>query len=181
VAQIKNWKFKPYLIDGQPVEVVTTLSVPFHLKYEPLGANGKTFPEISLGEHIAGFHKLSDPRAAGSTPLILRATLTLADGSAAQYSESWQSPADFTRTARASGGTISQVRQNGQSQTSEQFSDAGAGGLEMELTAVMVAVQDHFPEPRSFQEADWGHSAVAMSNIDPAGGDGGSAKAGRRN
>jgi hypothetical protein len=25
VAQIKNWKFKPYLVDGSPVEVVTTL------------------------------------------------------------------------------------------------------------------------------------------------------------
>jgi hypothetical protein len=170
LAQIKNWKFKPYVVDGQPVEVVTTLSVPFHLKYEPLGANGKTFPEISLGEHIAGFHKLSDPRAAGSTPFVMHTTVTLADGTAGEYSESWQSPTNFKRTVRTSGGAITQVKKDGQSQTAEQFSGARAAGLDMELTAVLLAMQDHFPEPWTFRDGDWGHSAVALSNIDPAAG-----------
>jgi Gram-negative bacterial TonB protein C-terminal len=172
LAQIKNWKFKPYVVDGQPVEVVTTLSVPFHLKYEPFGASGKTFPKISLGEHIAGFHKLSDPRAAGSTPFVLHATVALADGTAGEYSESWQSPADFKRIVRTTGGAITQVKKDGQSQTAEQFSGARAAGLDMELMAVLFAMQDHFPEPRSFPEGDWGHSAVALSNIDAASGAG---------
>jgi hypothetical protein len=171
VAQIKNWKFKPYLVDGEPVEVVTTLSVPFHLKYEPLGASGKIFPEISLGQHIEGSHTLSDPRAPGSQPFFLHATITLVDGTAGQYSEMWQSPSDLRRTVSVAAGMITEVNAKGQSQTSEKFTGVTAPDLEMELAAVLVAMVNHFPDPRTFQEADWGNSAVEFSNIDPTASD----------
>lgn len=171
VAQIKNWKFKPHIVDGAPVEVVTTLSLPFHLKYEPLGANGKSFPEISLGEHIAGFHTLSDPRAAGSAPFVLHATVTLADGTAGKYSEMWESPSDVKRAVSAGADMITEINAEGQSQRSEKFTGSTTPDLEMELAAVLVAMTDHFPEPRTFQEADWGNSAVAVSNIDPTASD----------
>lgn len=32
IAAVKQWKYKPTIIDGQPVEVVLTITVPFVLK-----------------------------------------------------------------------------------------------------------------------------------------------------
>jgi len=38
------------------------------------------------------------------------------------------------------------------------------------MRAVISAMQDRLPDPRTFQEADWGNSAVPSSNVYPSGG-----------
>ncbi len=164
VAQIKNWKFKPYVVDGSPVEVETTLVVPFRLKYEPLGANGKEFPPISFGEHIRQYRALSDLRSEGSKPFHLRASFVLSGGRAGRYEETWQSPNGWTlrvelggtvmRLTRAAGNTVAKL-------------DGGFRPRD-EMLAVISAMQDRLPESRTFQEADWGNSAVPESNVYPA-------------
>ncbi len=163
VAQIRNWKFQPYMVDGAPVEVITTLSVPFHLKYEPLGAGGRTFPEISFGEHIAQSRALSDLRAPGAKPYRLRATFTLADKRTGEYVETSGVSSTWVRKATMKDASAGQTEENGVIKNLRMPNDPP----EADLVAVVTAMRSHFPDLRTFQEADWGNSAVPESNVDP--------------
>jgi hypothetical protein len=163
IAQIKDWKFKPYIDDGSAVQVVTTLLVPFQLKYEPLGANGKEFPPISFAEHIEQYRAQSDLRAQGSKPFHLSASFTLAGGQAGIYQETWQSPEAWTRQAELAGVVVRETRVDGKTVTRVE----GVSPWQTQMLAVISAMQDHLPESRTFQEADWGNSAVPESNMYP--------------
>jgi len=166
VAQIKDWKFKPYLVDGAPVEVVTTLHVPFHMKYEPLGANGREFPPISFGEHIRQYRALSDLRVEGSKPFHLRASFVLSGEQAGKYDETWRSASDWTRQVELGSIVLRETRVGGNTTTSFN----GGAGVRPKMQAIIVASQDLLPEQRTFQEADWGNSAVPESNVYPSSG-----------
>jgi hypothetical protein len=166
IAQIKDWKFKPYLADGSPVEVVTTRIVPFRLKYEPLGANGKEFPPISIGERIRQYRALGDLRSVGSKPFNLRASIVLGGGQAGRYEETWQWPDGWTRRVELGGAVVREERTSGNTVT--RFD--GDSKLRAEMLPVTTAMQDRLPESRTFQEADWGNSAVPESNVYPANG-----------
>jgi len=163
VAQIKNWKYKPYVADGSPVEVVTTLVVPFQLKYEPLGANGKEFPPISFGEHIKQYRALSDLRAEGGKPFHLLASFMLSGGQAGKYEESWQSLDGWTRRVDLGGAVLLETRTGGSTIT--KFD--GDSVWRAEMLAIISAMQDRLPESRTFQEGDWGNSAVSETNMYP--------------
>jgi hypothetical protein len=164
VTQIKNWKFKPFVADGSPVEVVTTLLVPFQLKYEPLGANGKEFPPISFGEHIKQYRAQSDLRGEGSKPFHLHASFILAGGQNGRYEETWQSPDGWTRQVELGGVLLRETRADGNTVT--KFD--GDSRRRAEMLAVISTMQDRLPESRfSFQEADWGNSAVPENNVYP--------------
>jgi hypothetical protein len=163
VAQIKGWKFKPYLADGSPVEVVTTLLVPFQLKYEPLGANGKEFPPISFGEHIKGYRALSDLRADGSKPFHLRASFILGGGQSGGYEEFWQSPGEWARQVELGSIVLRETRTGGN--TATKFD--GDSARRTEMLAVISAMQDRLPDARTFQEGDWGNSVVSETNMYP--------------
>jgi Gram-negative bacterial TonB protein C-terminal len=165
IEQIKKWKFKPYLVDGAPVEVVTTLSVPYHLKYEPLGANGKSFPEISFREHIVRSRALSDPRVPGGKTVILRGTFLFPDGHTGSYVETWDSPSKLKREARMGRLRVVETLEDGKVNRPKP---TGATSMDALMDLALLAMKDHFPELRTFQEADWGNSAVPVSNIDPA-------------
>lgn len=164
IAQIKDWKFKPYLVDGSPVEVLTTLHVPFHLKYQPLGANGKEFPAISLDEHVKRYHALSDLRAGGSKPFHLRASFLLGRDQAGKYEETWQSADEWSRQVEIGGIVLREIRKSGNTDTTF----VGGGGWRPRLLGVLAAMQDRLPDPRTFQEADWGNSAVPVGNVYPS-------------
>lgn len=163
IDQIKNWKFKPYVVDGAPVQVIATLSVPYHLKYEPLGAGGKTFPEISFGEHMARSRALSDLRTPGSKPYKLHAAFTLADKRTGEYVETWGVSSTWVRKASMKDASAGQTEENGVIKNLRAPHDPTAP----ELVAVVTAMRSHFPDLRTFQEADWGNSAVPESNVDP--------------
>lgn len=163
VEQVKGWKFKPYVADGSPVEVVTTLLVPFQMKYEPLGANGKEFPPISFGGHIKQYRALSDLRAEGGQPFHLRASFTLSGGQTGTYEESWQSREDWTRHVELAGIVLQETRTSGN--TVPKF--YGDSRQRADMQGVMSAMQDHLPESRTFQEGDWGNSAVSETNVYP--------------
>ena len=166
--QIKDWKFKPYLVEGVPVEVVTELEIPFHLKYEPLGANGKAFPEISFTERIKKYRTLSEIRSADSAPFRLDATILLADGTTGTYVEVWRAPDDWSRQVDVGGVGLHVSQVHGASNSSldrkTPYSD--------QMFAIMAAMQDRLPEARTMQEGDWGNSAVAVSNMNPTAGAG---------
>jgi hypothetical protein len=146
------------------VEVVTTLVVPFQLKYQPLGANGREFPPISFAEHIKEYRALSDLRSAGSEPFHLRASFVLGGGHAGNYEETWQSPDAWTRRVQLGGAVLQEARTGGDTVTNFQ----GDSRVRAEMLAVISTMQDRLPESHTFQEADWGNSAVPESNVYPA-------------
>lgn len=162
-AQVKAWKFKPYIVEGSPVEVVTTLSVPYHLKYEPLGAKGKDFPPISFGEHIAKYHELCNLRAEGGMPFHMSATLTFGGGSQGKYEEVWHGPDHWTKEVDFQGAILRQS-QSGAAPT-EKFS--GETRWQGVMSAVIATLQARLPDPRTLQEGDWGNSAVPEKNVFP--------------
>jgi len=166
VAQIKNWKFKPYVVDGSPVQVVTTLLVPFHLKYEPLGANGKEFPPISFEDHMRKYRALSDLRAEGGGPFHLSASFALAGGRVGKYEETWQSSDEWERQVELDGAVLRETRTRGNTATKSD----GDTHRQAEMQVVMSGTRDRFPDLRTFQEADWGNSAVSERNVYPPEG-----------
>jgi len=166
VEQIKTWKFEPYLVDGAAVQVVTTLTIPYRLKYEPLGANGKEFPPISFHEHILKYEELSNLRAPGGTPFHMRGRFTLADRTAGTYEETWKSPDEWERDVMVGENGVRVRRISGRT-SSETI---GSPNSATALTSVAAAVDNHFPDPGTFQEGDWGNSAVPATNVDPTKG-----------
>ncbi len=166
MAQIKNWKFEPYVVDGSPVQVVTTLEIPFHLKYAPLGANGKEFEPISFADHIRRYHLASDLRFRDGEPFHLRASFTTVGGEAGKYEEVWRSPEEWMRRVVLGGIVLQETRAAGT--TTTQFN--GDDRSQFEMKAVATAMQDRLPDPDNphmFQEQDWGNSAVSASNVYP--------------
>jgi hypothetical protein len=165
IAQIKNWKFEPYVADGSPVQVVTTLLVPYQLKYEPLGANGKEFPPISFGEHIKQYRAQSDLRIQGSKPFHFLASVVLGSGQTGRYEETWQSPDEWIRRVEIGSAVLRETRAAGNTDTKYD----GDSRWRQEMLAVISTMQDRFPDSRyTFTEADWGNSAVPESNVYPS-------------
>ncbi len=163
VEQVKNWKFKPFLVDGSPVQVNTDISIRFEAKVELLGANGATLPVIPFFERIKKSREMSDLHLAGTKPFHLHATVQYADGSVGSYDELWQSPTKWKREAVL--GSISEVEsQNGELAyrriSGSNFSPREVDGFLDELNGL-------FPKTDgSFIEGDWGQSAVQLNNED---------------
>jgi hypothetical protein len=164
VEQIKNWKFKPYVVDGAPVQVLATLLIPYHMKYEPLGANGKEFPPISFNEHIARYRGLCDLRAEGRKAFHMHATFTLNGGQAGNYDEIWNSPNEWKHEVEAAGVVLRATKNKGQTEPVIH-----GDRNRTDLKAVLNAMQDRLPDPRILHEADWGNSAVPAGNVYPNG------------
>lgn len=109
---------------------------------------------------------MSDLRAEGSKPFRLRASFVLGGGPAGRYEETWQSPDEWARQVELGGVVLRKTRTGGN--TATNFDGGTRWGAEM--LAVLSAMQDRLPESRTFQEADWGNSAVPASNAYPPGG-----------
>jgi hypothetical protein len=133
------------------------------LKYEPLGANGKHFPEISFGDHIEKYRALSDLRTAGSSLFHLHASFMLGTNPPGMYEETWQSPDDWTRRVDLGGAVLHQTRSDGNTATNFD----GDTRWQPQMLAVVSLIQDRLPDPGTFQEADWGNSAVPAGNVYP--------------
>jgi TonB family protein len=92
VEQVKNWKFKPFLVDGSPVQVNVDISIRFEAKTELLGSNGASLPVIPFFERIKKSQELSELHLDGNKPFHLHATVQYADHATGSYDELWQSP-----------------------------------------------------------------------------------------
>jgi TonB family protein len=163
VAQIKNWKFKPYLVEWIPVQVNTNITLHFDAKIELLGANGKSYPAEPFLAHITKSRELSDPRTVGSAPFHLHATLQIAPNQSGTYDETWLSPAKWRREIRLGSITLL-ATQNG---NEAYHKNMGADSTPKEIDYLIDLMNAHFPRTDgSFQEGDWGQSAVQLGGVD---------------
>ncbi len=143
VQQVKNWKFRPFLVDGSPVQVNVDISIRFEAKMELLGSNGESVPGIPFLERIQKSREMSDLHSEGARPFHLHATVQYADGSVG----------GSMSVAESQYGDVTYRKINGAS-----FSPREVDGFLDELNG-------HFPKTDgSFFEGDWGQSAVQLDN-----------------
>ncbi len=155
--QLKNWKFKPFLVDGAPVQVNVDVVFTFQAKMEPLGANGADFPVATFFERIAKSRQLSDPRAEGSPPFELNATFQYPQQSIGTYREIWQSSTRWRREAVL--GKLSITESQDGDRLYRKFS--GSEYASKLLDEVLDQISGLFPiTDGSFIEGDWGVSVV---------------------
>lgn len=157
VEQVKHWKFKPFLVDGSPVQVNTDISIRFSTKVEMLGSNGAAMAVEPFLQRIKRSRELSDLHLHGSKPLHLHAGVQYADNSVGSYDEIWQAPTKWRREARLGDVTVTES-QNGD-YTYRMI--AGSKFSPRQVDGFLDELDGHFPRTDgSFIEADWGQSAV---------------------
>lgn len=162
VAQIRNWRFKSYLVDGFPVQVSTNITLHFDAKMELLGVNGKSFPAEPFLAHIIKSRALSDPRTEGSPPFHLHATFQIPPDQNGTYEETWLSPTKWRREIQLGPVTLLATQNDNEA----YHKDKGADSTPKELDYLIDLMHGHFPRLDSFQEGDWGQSAVQLGGMD---------------
>jgi TonB family protein len=161
--QIKNWKFKPYLVEGVPVQVNTTLTVRYDTKMELLGANGRAIESEPFLDRIKKWHEQNDPRSSGDPPFHLIAGFVLSSGAKGSYEEEWTAPGKWQRHTGLGDAKLSQTSENGK--VEESF--AGDEKLRPLLKFVANEMEGRLPDRHySVYEADWGQSAVQFEGED---------------
>ena len=161
-AQIKNWKFQPYLVEGFPVQVSTNITIHFDTKMELLGANGKSFPAEPFLAHINKSRALSDPRTDDSPPFHLHATFQITPDQSGIYEETWLSPTKWRREIQLGPVTLLATQNHNEA----YHKSKGADSTPKELDYLIDLMCGHFPRLDSFQEGDWGQSAVQLGGMD---------------
>jgi len=162
--QILKWKFKPYLVEGAPVQVNTTLAVHFDAKMELLGTNGKGLPVIPFLERIKRSRELSDLRTSDGSPFRLHATFQQGPGQTGTYDEIWESLEKWRREIHF--GSITMLNARDGERTSQKLSGAKTPPVGMAYLLDLIAA-GHFPDRHYVvYEADWGQSAVTFAGVD---------------
>ncbi len=162
--QIQKWKFKPYLIDGAPVQVNTTLAIHFDARMELLGEGGKALPVEPFLQRIKKSRELSDPRTTDGVPFHLHTTIQGNTGQIGSYDEIWNSEQQWKREIHF--GSITLLLTRSGEQTSQELK--GASRIPTEISELLdLLVTGHFPDRRyTIYEADWGQSAVTFAGVD---------------
>lgn len=155
--QLKNWKFKPFLVDDVAVQVNVDVAFRFEAKMEPYGANGADFPVATFFQRIAKSRELSDPRTEGGKHFQLEATFQYGQDSPGTYLEIWHSPTQWRRQATL--GDLSITESQDADRLYRKFT--GSDFAPKKLDNVLDQMSGLFPRTDgSFIEGDWGVSAV---------------------
>jgi Gram-negative bacterial TonB protein C-terminal len=163
LEQVRKWKFKPFVKDGNAVQVNTYLAIPYEAKVELLGSNSKSLPVESFFSRIENSRKLSDPRTEGFVPFHLKANLETNKGLTGVYEETWISPTKWRREVQL--GALDVVRSQSGDKTYPNF--IGADHTPKLIDVVFDHMTGRFPKTDgSFIEGDWGQSAVLFEGMD---------------
>jgi hypothetical protein len=146
-SRIQAMRFKPYMVNGLPIQVVTTITMPFKT-VRPAGM--ETFDTAkNYFEHA---RKLGFPAASASAPYALKAEFTARDstGDVAKgtYTDTWVSETQWRREADL--GASRYVR--------SQSGDARymlAEGPDAKLLQFVLTAAEPIPAIDSFNESDW--------------------------
>lgn len=109
VERVKEWTFKPYLVDGAAVQVETTLDIDFKTE---LKSGAPNLP--AAGSYFDRSRQVSGLRVEGAQPFHLRASFE-AFGNAeltgvGTYEETWVSPTQWRREAILGGHAVTEAR-----------------------------------------------------------------------
>jgi hypothetical protein len=145
---VQSMRFKPYLLNGEPVQVVSRLTIPFKTT-RPAGM--ESFD--SARSYFERARKIGFPAASGSSgPYVLHAEFTMMgrDGQAVtgHYADTWVDDAHWRREAWL--GSSHYVR----SCKGDQRYEFGAG-QDAALLKFVVHALEPIPAIDTFVESDW--------------------------
>jgi TonB family protein len=162
VEQIRKWKFKPYLLNGDPVQVDTYLAFRFEAKVELLGT-GQSAPVLPFFQRIQKSRQLSALNIPGSSPFHLHATFQYTDATIGSCDQIWQAPTQWRREVRFGNAMVIES-QNGD-RTWRKI--VGSAFSPRQIDDFLDEFDGHFPRTDgSFIEGDWGQSAVQIDRMD---------------
>jgi TonB family protein len=161
--QIRNWKFKPYLVDGAPVQVSTYISIPFKAKFELLGENSAGLEAQPFLDRIKKSRELSDLDLPGSKPFHLVTSFQWGDAAPGSSDLIWQEPAKWRRTTKLGDVTVLESQLGDRSYRKV----VGASTSPKQIDDVIQELEGHLPDKRyAIYEGDWGQSAVKWDGLD---------------
>lgn len=161
--QIKNWKFRPYLVDGAPVQVSTYISIPFKAKFELLGENSAALEARPFMEWIKRSRGLSDLNLPGCKPFHLLASFQRGEAAPGTSDLIWQEPTKWRRETKLGKVTVLE------SQLGDRVyrKVLGAPASPKEIDDVIQELDGRLPDKRyAIYEGDWGQSAVKWNGVD---------------
>jgi TonB family protein len=161
--QIQNWKFKPFLVDGSPVQVSTDIAFKFKTKMEPYGAKGADVPAVPSLQRINKSRELSDLHTEGNKPFHLRASFQYGQDSPGSYDEIWLAPTRWRREATLDSVSVKESQDG--DRLYRQF--IGSSFSPRKINNFMDELDGYLSKTDgSFQEGDWGQSAVQWNGAD---------------
>lgn len=144
---IRGMRFRPMLLNGQPVQVVTTITLPFKTT-RPAGM--ESFD--SARNYMENGRKASLLAAGGTTPYLLQAEFTARDSSGAvekgTYTDSWVSDLKWRREAVLGASRYVRAR-NGEHRYEL------AEGPDARLLRLIFVFVEPIPPIDTFVESDW--------------------------
>jgi TonB family protein len=161
--ELKNWKFQPFLVDGAPVQVNVDVSFKFEAKWEPYGANARDYPAATFLQRIDKSRELSDLRTEGGKPFHLRASFQYNQDSPGSYDEIWLAPSQWRRQATLGNVSVTESQDGDhlyRKLTGADFSPRKIDDFLDDLAGQLPRTDG------SFQEGDWGQSAVVWDRTD---------------
>jgi TonB family protein len=161
--QVRNWKFKPYLVDGAPVQVSTYISIPFKAKFELLGDNSAGLAAQPFVDRIKRTRELSDLSLPGSKPFHLVASFQSGDAMSGTSDIIWQEPTKWRRTTKLGNVTVLESQLGDHVYRKVE----GASASTKQIGDVNQELDGHLPDKRyTIYEGDWGQSAVKWNGVD---------------
>jgi TonB family protein len=161
--QLQNWKFKPFLVDGSPVQVNTDFAFKFKTKMEPYGAKGADIPAVPSIQRINKSRELSDLQTGGNKPFHLHASFQYAQDVPGSYDETWLAPTRWHREATLN--SLSVIESQDGDHLYRKF--IGSSFSPRKIDDFLDELDGHLPKTDgSFQEGDWGQSAVQWNGAD---------------
>lgn len=144
---IQSMKFKPFVVDGDPVQVVSRITMPFDT-VRPAGM--ETFR--SARHYFERGRQITSPAFSHGKPYVLRATFrarvsggTVETG---QYVDTWESEEQWKREATIGSSRFIRSRHGDKYYRLAEGPDAGICGL------VLMAIEP-IPAIDTFVESDW--------------------------
>jgi hypothetical protein len=145
--RIERMRFQPYLVNGMPVQVVTTITMPFRTT-RPVGV--ESFE--SARTYFEHGRKADFPAAGSRQPYILRAEFKTRGSSGAletgTYTDTWLSDSQWRREAAVGNSRVVRTR-NGDKRY------LLAEGPEAPLLRLVIADMEPIPAIDTFVESDW--------------------------
>jgi len=145
--RIADMQFKPYVVNGLPIQVVTTVTMPFKT-VRPAGM--ETFD--SARNYFERGRKAGFPAAAASSPYVLSAEFTARASSGSvekgTYTDTWVSDSQWRREADLGASRYVRI-QNGNARY------LLAEGPDAKLLQFVLTETEPIPAIDTFVESDW--------------------------
>lgn len=141
-----SWQFQPYLVNGESVQVVATVSMPFHTT-RPTGV--ESFD--SARDYFERGRRLGFPASGGKRAYMLRAEFTTRSKDGVQkgrYEDTWMDESHWRREAWLGKSHFVRSQDGAKRYRAEDGSDAT-------ILRTIVHLMEPIPAIDTFTESDW--------------------------